>query len=71
MGRLFIEARLRMVQKMSDRVRNMREIISGIKFIKLCAWEELFIELVNLYRRQVVTFFNQLVENNNECKIID
>ena len=51
MGRLFVKARLRMVQKTSDRVRNMREIISGMRFIKFLAWEELFITLVNLYRR--------------------
>jgi len=51
MGKIFGVLRMRTAEKTDERVRNMSEIISGIRVIKMFAWEELFEKMMNLCRK--------------------
>ncbi len=51
MGRTFGKLRMKTAEMTDERVRNMGEMVSGIRVIKLYAWEELFINTVNLCRK--------------------
>ena len=55
---------MKTAQNTDERVRNMSEILFGMRVIKLFAWEESFIKLINSCRRyktsevEIVLLFN-------------
>lgn len=51
MGRTLGKLRIKTAEMTDERVRNMSEMVSGIRVIKLYAWEELFIDIVHLCRK--------------------
>jgi len=51
MGKTFGKLRIKLAEKTDERVRNMGEMVAGMRVIKLYAWEELFITMVNLCRK--------------------
>ena len=53
MGRAIGKLRMKTAKKTDERVRYTEETISGMRVIKLYAWEELFVKFANLSRRQV------------------
>ncbi|CAG2176301.1 unnamed protein product, partial [Oppiella nova] len=54
MGKLFSKVRLMTAQLTDSRLRLMNEIISGMRVIKMYAWEQSFAELVDTARKSEV-----------------
>ncbi|NXC15405.1 MRP4 protein, partial [Corythaeola cristata] len=53
-GRLFSSLRSKTATLTDVRIRTMNEVISGMKIIKMYAWENSFAELVNALRRKEI-----------------
>uniref|UniRef100_A0A7M4G370 Multidrug resistance-associated protein 4 n=1 Tax=Crocodylus porosus TaxID=8502 RepID=A0A7M4G370_CROPO len=54
-GRLFSSFRSRTAAFTDVRIRTMNEVITGIKIIKMYAWEKAFADLVNSIRRKEIS----------------
>ncbi|XP_015684952.1 multidrug resistance-associated protein 4, partial [Protobothrops mucrosquamatus] len=55
MGRLFSALRSRTAAFTDARIRTMNEVITGMRIIKMYAWEKSFAELVNNMRRKEIS----------------
>ena len=51
MGRLFLNVRTNTAKLTDGRIRIMNEIITGMRVIKMYAWEKSFAELVSEARK--------------------
>nr|QST14987.1 ABCC4-1 protein [Diaphanosoma celebensis] len=51
MGKIFSSLRIRAARCTDDRISKMSEILSGIRIIKMYAWEKPFVELVRMCRK--------------------
>ena len=51
MGRLFLNVRTNTAKLTDGRIRIMNEIITGMRVIKMYAWEKSFAELVSQARK--------------------
>ncbi|XP_077200008.1 ATP-binding cassette sub-family C member 4 [Paroedura picta] len=54
-GRLFSSLRRRTAAFTDVRIRTMNEVITGIRIIKMYAWEKSFADLVNILRRKEIS----------------
>ncbi|KAB0345155.1 hypothetical protein FD754_022081 [Muntiacus muntjak] len=54
-GMLFSSLRSKMAAVTDDRIRTMSEVVTGIKTIKMYAWEKSFIELITRLRRKEIS----------------
>ena len=60
MGRLFLSVRTKTAKLTDGRIRIMNEIITGMRVIKMYAWEKPFADLV-AESRKLVYFLNTIL----------
>ena len=58
MGKFFSSLREHAAQSTDDRISKMSEFLSGIRIIKMYAWEKPFVELIRLVRKLVSSNLN-------------
>ena len=59
MGKVFSKLRLETAKRTDERIRNMNEIISAMRVIKMYTWEKPFANLIAHCRRYLKHFLKQ------------
>jgi len=67
MSKIFSQLRLETAGKTDKRIATMKEIVAGIRVIKMHTWEKPFASLIDLYRR----YYTKNALNSTNNKLLD
>lgn len=60
LGKLITSYRQKSATNTDKRIKLMDEVITGIRVIKMFAWEKLFTEIINKARKYIFVYYKNL-----------